>query len=542
MPELEPSGGIGRELPGQPRQDPVAQHAHVRRRLEHLGAVLGEPQEPGRGGDRDPVAGGAVDPLGGARLDQARWPARRRASRRWGRPTARSPRSFHTTMPSRMLVALTAAMSAPETPARSQRLAHALADQRPVGAGREHLRTGHAGLLVVLPLALPEPDRVTAAVEDHGPAAAGAGVDCEREVAHMRCLNASPRGEPADLVGHHRDAAIDRLERGTANVRCDHDVGQVEQGISSRRGAHDVERGAAEMAGGQRVHERGLVDERLAGGVDEERAVAHRGELLARHQVLVFGRDPGVQRDEIGLLEQVLERQRARRRVRATRPRSAGRRRSRPYPALPRSGRRDGPPGRSRRRPASCRPARPRRTRRPRTRSRPARRRPAETVCDRAIPRASMIMKATVSSTTASAFLPGVFVTGMPRSRAACRSTLTGPPRAQHTSRRPGVVEHLRGHGGTVHHQHVEAGELTGERLGVARVLAQRRPADRPAPASETCTTSRWCAGSSRARKPVSERVGGDVARRRRRGCEARRSRVLAHRLEVDRVPAARTR
>ena len=43
-----------------------------------------------------------------------------------------------------------------------------------------------------------------------------------------------------------------------------------------------------------------------------------------------------------------------------------------------------------------------------------------------------------MSSTTAPAFLPGVVVTGIPRAAAACESTFTGPPRAQHTSRRPG--------------------------------------------------------------------------------------------------------
>ena len=49
--------------------------------------------------------------------------------------------------------------------------------------------------------------------------------------------------------------------------------------------------------------------------------------------------------------------------------------------------------------------------------------------------RMSSSAKAMVSSATASAFLPGVFTTGMPRPVAAATSTLTGPPRAQHTSR-----------------------------------------------------------------------------------------------------------
>ncbi len=53
----------------------------------------------------------------------------------------------------------------------------------------------------------------------------------------------------------------------------------------------------------------------------------------------------------------------------------------------------------------------------------------------RGTPLISSRAKAMVSSATASAFLPGVFTTGMPRSVAAATSTLTGPPRAQHTSR-----------------------------------------------------------------------------------------------------------
>ncbi len=49
-----------------------------------------------------------------------------------------------------------------------------------------------------------------------------------------------------------------------------------------------------------------------------------------------------------------------------------------------------------------------------------------------------MTMNAIVSSATASAFLPGVVTTGIPRVAAAARSTLTGPPRAQPTRRSDG--------------------------------------------------------------------------------------------------------
>src|SRR5262249_12902762 len=52
--------------------------------------------------------------------------------------------------------------------------------------------------------------------------------------------------------------------------------------------------------------------------------------------------------------------------------------------------------------------------------------------------RASITMNARVWSATASAFFPGVVTTGTPCVDAASRSTVAGPPRAQHTSRRSG--------------------------------------------------------------------------------------------------------
>ena len=78
--------------------------------------------------------------------------------------------------------------------------------------------------------------------------------------------------------------------------------------------------------------------------------------------------------------------------------------------------------------------------------SRPKNSRPSNTdsakpppCCARRLARGTALISsranAMVSSATASAFLPGVFTTGMPRSVAAATSTLTGPPRAQHTSR-----------------------------------------------------------------------------------------------------------
>ena len=69
-------------------------------------------------------------------------------------------------------------------------------------------------------------------------------------------------------------------------------------------------------------------------------------------------------------------------------------------------------------------------------------------------------MNAIVSSATASAFLPGVVTTGMPRAVAAATSTLTGPPRAQQTRRTDGAgLEHALGHRGCLDDEHVVAVE-----------------------------------------------------------------------------------
>ena len=70
MPELEPSDGSVTNSPERLGEDPVAEHPDVRDRIEDLGLVAGDPQEPRRRRDRHPVAGALVDVLRRARLDQ----------------------------------------------------------------------------------------------------------------------------------------------------------------------------------------------------------------------------------------------------------------------------------------------------------------------------------------------------------------------------------------------------------------------------------------------------------------------------------------
>src|SRR5690348_6235819 len=79
---------------------------------------------------------------------------------------SRPPASYRT-MPSRMLVAATAATSAPA----------AGGDGLPARHDVEVLAAGHAGRLVVGPLALPHAGLLAGLGEQHGPAAPGARVD-----------------------------------------------------------------------------------------------------------------------------------------------------------------------------------------------------------------------------------------------------------------------------------------------------------------------------------------------------------------------------
>ena len=137
---------VGDEPPGQPIEDPVAEHARRGRSPRTpRAACVADPAEPGRRGDRDPVAAGLEDPSRVAAPDELVGLRARRASRRSGRPRSRGPPASYRTIPSRMLVLLTAAMSAAVAPDRCDRLADAVADQPPVAGRVEDLRAGHAG-------------------------------------------------------------------------------------------------------------------------------------------------------------------------------------------------------------------------------------------------------------------------------------------------------------------------------------------------------------------------------------------------------------
>ena len=106
-----------------------------------------------------------------------------------------------------------------------------------------------------------------------------------------------------DLLGGLDAGAVLRLGGRGAEVRRDDDVGvAVEQRVvGDRLGREDVERGAGDLAGVERVLER-LVDEQLAAGaVDDPHAVLHLRERLGVEPAARLGRLGQVDGDEVGL-------------------------------------------------------------------------------------------------------------------------------------------------------------------------------------------------------------------------------------------------
>ena len=134
-------GRVGHEPAGQPVEHPVAEHADVGDRPEHLGLVLADPQEAGRRGDGDPVAGRLEDPprcaasdeggrlVRGARVDVRAGPDLATARVVQDHPLAHARAADRRDVGRGRTRAL-------------ERLADALADQAPVALGLEHLRAG----------------------------------------------------------------------------------------------------------------------------------------------------------------------------------------------------------------------------------------------------------------------------------------------------------------------------------------------------------------------------------------------------------------
>lgn len=99
-------------------------------------------------------------------------------------------------------------------------------------------------------------------------------------------------------------------------MREQHDVvPRDEPGVYRRLVLVDVESGPAEMPRRERRDERGLVDERPARGVEQDRAALHRGECARVERVTRLARERRVKGNDVGLGEQLRERNLPRERV-----------------------------------------------------------------------------------------------------------------------------------------------------------------------------------------------------------------------------------
>ena len=160
-----------------------------------------------------------------------------------------------------------------------------------------------------------DPARVAAGELDRKPAELGRERDVRAE--HLEVLGADDRDvdgvrdEPAferrhHLLGDDQARAVLRLVGRGREVRGRDDVLEPEQLPFVRLGREDVERGARDLAGADRLGQRRLVDELASRGVDDPDAVSHlRDHVGADEPARVVGQRQ-VQRQEVGRGEDLL--------------------------------------------------------------------------------------------------------------------------------------------------------------------------------------------------------------------------------------------
>ncbi len=112
-----------------------------------------------------------------------------------------------------------------------------------------------------------------------------------------------------DVLGDLLAGAVLRFGRGRAEVRREDDVVELdERRVGARLDLEDVDAGAGDLAGADRVGERGHLVDAAAGGVDQAHAVLHLRELLgAEHADRVLGLGQ-VHGDEVGERQQLVDR------------------------------------------------------------------------------------------------------------------------------------------------------------------------------------------------------------------------------------------
>ncbi len=128
-----------------------------------------------------------------------------------------------------------------------------------------------------------------------------------------RQLGAALEGEPGELAGHEPADLLLRLLGRAADVRGEDDVVETAQrrlervALRLRLDREHVHRRTGDVAGLDVLAQRLGVDHHAARGVDEQRARLHRRELLRPEEAGVAGPAVDVQRDHVGLGQQLVE-------------------------------------------------------------------------------------------------------------------------------------------------------------------------------------------------------------------------------------------
>ena len=111
-----------------------------------------------------------------------------------------------------------------------------------------------------------------------------------------------------DVAGELDGDALLSLRSGSAEVRRRQHARVCDERVADGRlFGEDVERRAGDALLLKRGDQRRFVDQRAAGGVDQQRIGPHQGELLGAEQRRRAGRRRGVQADHLGTREQLVE-------------------------------------------------------------------------------------------------------------------------------------------------------------------------------------------------------------------------------------------
>ena len=112
-----------------------------------------------------------------------------------------------------------------------------------------------------------------------------------------------------EVVGNHLSLARLSVPRGSADVWREHHIGHRYQRVVGRQPFPDevVQARGGHLAVAQRVDERVGVMQLSPGAVEEDDAVAHGRELLGADQPGGVGGHRCVQRDDVGLGEQLVQ-------------------------------------------------------------------------------------------------------------------------------------------------------------------------------------------------------------------------------------------